>query len=81
MYQQVSTYSSVSIFIKIKEKSLENVKDNIIKLMKFERLTSFYLPQSFYLENLYRATFLVHMTEPKTYLVRVDEREVYRYRT
>jgi hypothetical protein len=48
--------------------------------MKFERLQSFCVQKSFYLGNLYRATFFVHATTPKAYLVRIDEREVYRYR-
>ncbi len=66
---------------KVKECSLEDNKDKLIKLMKFEKLESFYIQKTFYLGNLYRATFFVHNAELKTYLVRVDENEVYRYST
>ena len=68
-------------YLKVKECSLEDNEDKLIKLMKFEKLESFHIQKLFYLGNLYRATFFVHNGKLKTYLVRVDENEVYRYRT
>ena len=47
--------------------------------MEFQRIQSSYFANTYYLQNLYKATFLTSDKKLKTFVVLVNESEVYRY--
>ena len=46
--------------------------------MDFERMQSSYFEKTYYLQNLYKATFFMNDNKLRTFVVRVNEGEVYR---
>ena len=62
-----------------REYSLQCEVGNLVKLMEFQRIQSSYFANTFYLQNLYNATFLTSDKKRKTFVVLVNESEVYRY--
>lgn len=69
----------LNLHFKVKDYSLTTQQENIVKLMKFARIESSYVKDKYYLQNLYDATFLMDNQKTETFLVWIDESEVYRH--
>ena len=54
-------------------------QEHLVKLMKFTRIKSSHFQDKYYLQNLYEATFLMDDQKTNTFVVWIDESEVYRH--
>ena len=61
----------------MEEISLADEKGRTVKLLKFERIERSYYENTYYLLNLYKASFLVD-EETNEFVVLIDESEVYK---
>ena len=64
---------------KVKEHSLTIEQEHLVKLLTFTRVQSSHFQDKYYLQNLYEATFLMDDQKSNTFVVWVDESEVYRH--
>lgn len=78
MFVRLNSNLTFSFCKKVTEHSLESEKEHLIKLMEFERIKSSYFRKTYYIQNLYKATFFMADRTLKTFVVQVNEREVYR---
>ena len=67
------------ITLQVLENSLECEVQSLVKLIEFQRIQSSYFEKTYYLQNLYNATFVTNDNKLKTFVVFISEGEVYRY--
>lgn len=67
------------ITLQVLENSLECEVQSLVKLIEFQRIQSSYFEKTYYLQNLYDATFVTNDNKLKTFVVFISEGEVYRY--
>lgn len=68
------------ITLQVLENSLECEVQSLVKLIEFQRIQSSYFEKTYYLQNLYNATFVTDDNKLKTFVVLMNEGEVYRYK-